>query len=117
MIQRREYLKRAPTPIPQRRAKPRRGPARDRSYMDWLHDRKCVACGMDDPRQRCDAAHTKNNGMRSKGPDSSCVPLCRAHHMEYDVGRKAFEDLHRLVMEWEAAAHYDLYLDCMGRKK
>ena len=38
-----------------------------------------------------DPAHTQGNGMSSKGPDSSCVPLCRKHHRDFDSGRKAFE--------------------------
>src|SRR5690349_14876358 len=35
---------------------------------------------------RIDPAHTENNGTSSKGPDSSCAPLCRRHHLVYDLG-------------------------------
>ena len=77
----------------------RPGPARrvsvvrDQSYMDWLKDKDCVACvsvGMliqaVAMRERwSDPAHTdKTNGMRSKGSDASCIPLCRYHHQEMD---------------------------------
>jgi hypothetical protein len=54
-----------------------------------------------------DPAHTANNGMSSKGPDSSCAPLCRRHHREYDAGRAAFEaayaiDMAALAVQWWA---------------
>jgi hypothetical protein len=47
--------------------------------------------------------------MRSKGPDSSCVPLCRKHHDEYDAGRKAFEKKYGVSMKALAAEHYARY--------
>jgi hypothetical protein len=59
--------------------------------------------------QPIDPAHTANNGMGSKGPDSSCAPLCRVHHREYDAGRAAFEEKYGLDMAKEAAAHFRLY--------
>lgn len=123
MIRRRAPLKRSPlaarTTRPNvRRSQPRRGPMRDAEYCGWLRERKCVACftrvGILERRDWLyrihDAAHTANNGMRSKGPDSSCAPLCRAHHREYDAGRKAFEAKYGVDMQAEAVAHYALYL-------
>lgn len=56
------------------------------------------------------AAHTKNNGMGSKGPDLSCAPLCPKHHREYDAGRKAFEKKYGVDMQAIAAElwkHYE----------
>lgn len=66
----------------------------------------------------CDPAHTENNGMSSKGPDSSCAPLCRNHHDQYDghrklpngeVGREAFEAYYKIDMKREAAMWYAAY--------
>lgn len=105
-----------------RRSKPRRGPLRSESYRAFIrHTGVCPACqvasmtlgGPEIPLKLiagfqggfCDAAHTENGGMRMKGPDSSCVPLCRVHHREYDSGRTSFErkyalDMKRLASEW-----------------
>lgn len=58
---------------------------------------------------RIDPAHTENNGMSSKGPDSSCVPLCRSHHLEYDSGREAFESKYGIDMKAIAAAYWERY--------
>lgn len=111
--------------IPRRRKAPRRGPLRDDGYRRFLRQHgRCVACGIVDPRGnyhtmgKCDPAHTQNNGMRQKGPDDSCAPLCRIHHDEYDghrklpngdVGRKAFERFYCVDMAEEAKAWWALY--------
>lgn len=105
MIQRRTPLARSTKPIPRKRAKPRRGPLRSPEYRAWLKERRCCICRS----RECDPAHTKNNGMRSKGPDSSCAPLCREHHGEFDAGRKAFEVKYEISMEQAAAAHWFLF--------
>lgn len=90
-----------------RRRGQRRGPERDPDYMAWLsQENSCLICKVDCP----DPAHTINNGMRSKGPDSSCVPLCRTHHAEYDSGRAAFETKYGVSMKAEAAAHFAVYV-------
>jgi hypothetical protein len=100
-----------------RRSKPRRGPLRDKKYRDWLGGRACVVFSMSPNYQGCrflwlksEAAHTQNNGMGSKGPDSSCVSLCCGHHKEYDAGRKAFEKKYRLDMKAIAVKQYAEYL-------
>lgn len=69
------------------RRKPRRGPARSWKYRAWIRTVPSVVSG----RPGCEACHTKNNGMRSKGSDFTCVPLTRAEHIEYDADRDAFE--------------------------
>ncbi len=91
--------------IQSRRTKPRRGPLRDVGYREYLHDKPCAVCG----REGCDAAHTVNGGLSMKGPDSSCAPLCREHHREYDGGRVRFESKYRLDMKRVAAAWWVLY--------
>lgn len=80
---------------------------RDKGYRDWIREyRHCaICCGYP-----CDPAHTVNNGMRSKGPDSSCAPLCREHHREYDGCRKAFEFKYGINMQEKAAEWYAAYL-------
>ncbi len=114
----RSPVKRSRTPIKKKRAKPRRGPMRDPEYRAWCRWQMCVVLvkaatfyGCCDQLSLCDAAHTENNGMRSKGPDSSCVSLCRKHHVEYDRGRKAFEEKYEIDMRAAARASYDDYLD------
>lgn len=117
-------LTKKPKPIPQKRTKARRGPMRDPKYRRWCRKQECAilremdsnddrsdVC-VDDPAlmfNACDPAHTQNNGMRSKGPDSSCVPLCRKHHQEYDAGRAAFEKKYGVNMKKLAAEHYARY--------
>ena len=109
-----------------KRAMPRRGanpkkPLRDTAYRKWLRTQPCIvvthsinfACSPFPPGN--DAAHTQNNGMRSKGPDSSCVPLCRKHHTEYDAGRAAFEKKYGANMRQLAAEHYARYQMECGR--
>lgn len=117
-------MKRQPRPIPARRARPRRGPAtipleewRNAAYRRFLREEgRCVACLKEilglwpQLMPTCDPAHTENNGMRSKGRDSSCVPLCRNHHREYDSGRVAFEKRYSVDMKVEAAVWWNLWL-------
>lgn len=105
-------LKRSSKPIPKRRAKPRRGPLRCPEYRAWLRQRYCLLCSS----VQSDAAHTENNGTGSKGPDSSCVPLCRTHHQEYDAGRKAFEKRYSLTMKTEARFYWLEFNPGVGRK-
>jgi hypothetical protein len=99
------------TPIRSRRAAPRKGPMRDANYRAFCRTKNCARCGrVPTSRFPSDPAHTRNNGMSSKGPDSSCAPLCRPCHSEYDAGRKAFEVKTNLNMAAVAAQHYAEYL-------
>ncbi len=79
---------------PRSRRWPRRGPARSWRYKGWIRTLPSVVSG----RLGCEAAHTQNNGMRSKGSDFSCVPLTPEEHREYDAGRVAFERKYDLAM-------------------
>lgn len=106
-----------PKRIPVQRANPRKGPMRDPGYRRWLRiERFCYIAGAVIGGQcepfpfNPDPAHTQNNGMGSKGPDSSCVPLCRRHHSEYDRDRKAFERKYGICMAEIAKEHYARYL-------
>ena len=88
--------------------------------MEWLRDRSCIACALSPGMQEGSsvACHTENNGMRSKGPDSGCVPMCDYHHSLYDgrqrfpdgsTGKKVFEAYYGLNMANEAAAHWAVF--------
>jgi hypothetical protein len=99
------------TPIPRKRVKPRRGPLRDPQYRELLRGKRCACCQRFGTRWNpVDLAHTENNGMRSKGPDSSCAPLCRMCHNEYDSGREEFERRTGLDMRRIAREHWDSYV-------
>jgi len=100
--------------------------------MDWLKTKFCVCCRYKYPgggewmtKQTApsDPAHTaKTNGARSKGPDSSCIPLCRRHHDEMDgrlstkiTTKTAFAEKYDLDLAREAAEFYAAYNIVMGR--
>lgn len=76
------------------RRRPRRGPARNWRYRAWIRTLPSVVSG----KMGCEACHTRNNGMSSKGSCYSCVPLTPDEHREYDRGRKAFEKRHQVLM-------------------
>ena len=109
--------------LPKRRKKPRRGPMRCKAYMDWLTKGYCAIYASNpraillDCELPLDSAHTQNNGMSSKGPDSSCAPLCRRHHREYDAGRKSFEAKYSVDMSALAAAHWKRFCEETGFKE
>jgi len=117
-----------PRAISAKRAKARRGPMRDPKYRAWCREQHCVACissmgglSSDDADLSVfgaviDPAHTERNGQSSKGPDSSCVPLCRFHHELYDNKRQQFYELYQLDMKALAAEHYARYLQETGAK-
>ncbi len=117
----------------------RPGPARrvsvvrDQKYMDWLKSKACVACVASGHKvdayammpRTSDPAHTdKTNGMRSKGSDASCIPLCRFHHQEMDgqlmtsISTKAkFAAKYKLDLSAIAAEYYAAYQIVMGRNQ
>jgi hypothetical protein len=74
--------------------RPRRGPARNWRYRAWIRTLPSVVSG----RMGCEACHTKNNGMRSKGSCYTCVPLTPEEHRQYDAGRQVFERRHGISM-------------------
>jgi hypothetical protein len=73
---------------------PRKGPARDENYKDWIRTLACCACGVEG---RSEAAHTgSDGGMSMEASDYSCVPLCmdchtRAPGAYHRIGKRAFE--------------------------
>lgn len=105
-------------PVKRRRMKPRKGPMRSKAYREWCNEQWCAVSNTvpgvwlewSGRYSIIDAAHTQNNGTGSKGPDSSCVPLERALHIEYDRDRQAFEEKHSIDMKALAAEHYARFL-------
>jgi len=93
---------------------------RDPEYRRWLREEWCIlhlepygftgGCDHFGEFGLAEAAHTQNNGLSSKGPDSSCVPLCRKHHREYDGGRAAFEKKYGVDMKALAKEYYARFL-------
>jgi hypothetical protein len=102
-----------PRPLPKKRTKPRRGPMRDPGFKKYIRQFFCALLDQENSTG-CSSfivepAHTQNNGMRSKGSDASCVPLCRKHHTEFDQNRKAFQIKYGVDMKALAAEHYARY--------
>lgn len=70
---------------------------RNPAYRAYLRENGyCAACmkiaAMIAFGRRIDPAHGPVNGMRQKGPDCECIPLCRHHHQEqHRIGWAAFE--------------------------
>lgn len=103
-------------PIPKRRRKPRRGPMRDRGYLDFLKEYGfCVACWRSRiirlySWNQCDPAHGPTNGLSSKGPDNEAIPLCRTHHdYQHEIGWKRFEEYFRFDRKAKAAEWWQAY--------
>jgi hypothetical protein len=99
-----------------RRRTPRRVQAiRDEKYLQFIRERRCLVCremeGFRLNYPPSDPAHTKVNGMSSKGDDSSCVPLCRLHHTElHKRGILDFQVKYGVDLRQEALTYYGLYL-------
>ena len=78
---------------------PRKSPARDEEYKNWIRTLACCACGHPPP---IEAAHTgTDGGMSMKASDYSCVPLCSDCHTRgplayHRIGKRAFERVHDL---------------------
>ena len=76
---------------------PRKGPARDEDYKDWIRQQPCAACQHPAPSE---AAHTgSDGGMAMKASDYSCIPLCSDCHRlgqlaYHRIGKHEFERMH-----------------------
>src|ERR1035441_10950930 len=85
---------------PQRRATSptRKGPPRDKTYLAWIREMPCIACGVEG---RSVAAHTgTDGGMSQKASDYSCVPLCADRSEEHTSELQSLRHLVcRLLLE------------------
>ena len=62
------------------------------SYLDYIRGQRCIACQAPPPN---DPHHLLSGVMGSKGPDTSCIPLCRDCHRQYhNTSHAAFEQEH-----------------------
>ena len=59
-----------------RSSKPRRGPARDKQYLDWIREQPCAIC----EQRPVEAAHVGLRGMGQKCSDYEAIPLCPDCH-------------------------------------
>lgn len=113
----RKPIKRNVRPKAKRTGKPRRvSVLRCRPYLDWLQERRCVACILKPrgfaERAFVDPAHGPVNGRSSKGADNEAIPLCRHHHDEqHRIGWPAFASKYGIDRAQIAAEHYARYLE------
>ena len=84
-------------PPRRRRSKPRRGPARNWRYRNWIRSLPSAVSGS----YGVEACHTGHDGgMSMKSSDFSCVPLTHVEHMRlHALGRKQFEALHGIDID------------------
>lgn len=68
------------------RRKARRGPARSKKYMAFIHTFACLVCGL----ALVEFAHTGPHGLSQKSSDFSGIALCAEHHR---TGRYAIEKI------------------------
>jgi len=72
------------TSIPKKRAKPRRGPLRDKKYLAFIAAQSCCVPGyhLMPPDQLClvEVAHVGLRGLGQKCSDRETIPLCAWHH-------------------------------------
>ena len=98
------------TPVKKRRTgKPRRGPARDLLYLDFVRDHPCLVCS--DQKTPTEAAHVGARGLIQKCSDYQTVPLCAEHHRtgkdaHHRLGRNFFKhwglDVSNVTLELRA---------------
>ncbi len=70
-------------------------------YKAYISTLPCVVCEI----SPCDPHHTTVGGMRIKGTDYHCIPLCRYHHDEHDhMGKQSFYE-HYGIDRWEEVAN------------
>lgn len=63
-------------------------------YLAFIRRQGCCIC-----QRPAEAHHTETGGVGMRGSDLSCIPLCRAHHMEYhDKGRRSWQVLHNATL-------------------
>lgn len=69
---------------------------RDSKHLSFVRTLPCsvLTC----QREVVDACHTGAHGLGQKAPDTSAVPLCRAHHKEYDANPRAFTQKYGISM-------------------
>ena len=68
------------------RTKPRRGPAVDADYREWIRTFGCVVCWgrltqpIGSETRNIECAHVGERGLGQKCSDYETIPLCARHH-------------------------------------
>lgn len=93
------------TALKAKRERPRRGPRRDRAYMDRVKELPCCAPGAP---AGCwgsiDPSHTGERGLGQKADDWTCIPKCRGHHEAWECHHGVFAGWSKeRRREWAAA--------------
>lgn len=90
----------------------RRGPFRSPAYRKFIASKECLVSG----QLGCDACHLGHNGLGSKAPDSTCVPLKREYHQElHRIGQPAFEKKYGLDLAESAAWFFNVWQQKTGK--
>lgn len=77
----------------------------DRPYVDWVRARSCIVA-----THGCnggiEAHHAGNDrGLGQKADDSTCVPLCVAHHREFHGATGYFKTMDKAMRRaWAKSA-------------
>jgi len=92
--------------IRNKRARPRRGPAVDADYREWIRTFGCVVCWgrltqpIESVPRNIECAHVGERGFGQKCSDYETVPLCAHHHRinadSHHVLGKRFWEVHKL---------------------
>jgi hypothetical protein len=78
----------------------------DRGYLRWIRQQPCLI-----DHVQADAHHVDVGGVGTKGSDYRTLPLCRRCHREaHTLGRRRFEERHRLDMREEIIRLLETYL-------
>ena len=83
----------APLQIRPRPPYQRSKPVRDAEYRRFIKRLPCAACLR---TWWVDACHSGPHALGQKSSDRDCIPLCRAHHAEFDQCQWKFAERHGL---------------------
>ncbi len=64
-------------------ANPKNKPLRDRAYLDWLHDQRCIITGQyGNSGETVDPMHIGVAGKGMKSPDNEALPVLHRFHAD-----------------------------------
>lgn len=97
---------------PKRQAKEAKRTYGPKPYQTWLKAQPCLVCVILNPAcaeqdgWHCDQAHTEGGGAGRKGHFTSNAPMCRLHHIGYDLRMPPFNDAFLRLLIFDAAPTY-----------
>ena len=101
------------------RRKARRGPPRDKAYLNWIRSLRCAACGRS-PRN--EAAHVgRDGGKGMKCSDYATIPLCvHCHRLDstsyHNIGKKVFAAANLIDYDALVAKYNSIWEQLQGVK-